>query len=454
MIRGQQLRNLIENGGNRNPIGAVRHLLEGFGLIDQDGQDVRNDCGLPDWTHVLETRAGKNPNFQGRGYKPLEISVRELCESFCGPNWAQVMQNCPRVIADRQSLLAMEAGSIVQLREAGAVVPGDFINVSALTQAITGLYEVAAMEGFNRPDLAFADMLAPDEPTKTFGGKKKIGAGPIADDAEDRLPGNPTKRAGLQEKWMLTPATRETALSIEVLYETLYLDLTGDINTAANDVGYRVKRRKATRIIDCFIGGAGYTYNFKGTTYATYIAAGYYDNDFSNELIHETDVEEVLIKFRDMTDPITGERVSIEPKIIVHDLKKERTINAIMGPNARGFEYRDVSTADPLLINQSEPMYKGRYTTIHSPLIHERLLASVASGGLALSATNAGKYWWMLDNSGDGAFRYSYNWPFRVQQATPSQMDMIDRGIAMFIKTDERGEPYPNQPRKVIRCKN
>lgn len=456
MIRGSELRNLIESNGQRDPVRAVRHLLEGFGLIDVNGREVTTPAGNPDWAHVLETRAGKNPNFEGRGYMPSEVHLREMAEAFCGEHWHRKMQQHAAVL-NRAELLGME-GNVAHLYEAGAgaVVPGDFINVSALTAAVTGLYEVAMLEGFNRPDLTFADRLAPDEPTRTFGGKKIIGAGPIADNAEQRLPGNPTKRAGLAEKWMMTPETQETALGIEVLYETIYLDLTGDVTTQANDVGYRVKRRKATRITDCFIGSTNYTYNFKGSTYATYIAAGYYDNDFSNELVHENQVENVLIKFRDMTDPITGERVMVTPNIVVLDLAKERTANAIFGSAAQSFQYRDdPAGGSAQLINVSTPAYKGRYEIIHSPLIHERLLAAVADGGLALSAANAAKYWWMLDSTNaGGAFRYSQNWPFRVQQATPTQMDMIDRGIAMFIKADERGEPYAKQPRNVVRSKN
>ncbi len=435
MIRGQALRQLVENGGQRNPAALVRHVYEGLGLADANGRRHRTPAGNPDWNKVLEAR-------KNGGYHPEEFSLRELAEVCCGENWAGKMQG-------NQTQVALLESDGVQLLEAGPVVPGDFIDVSALTAVVTGLYEVAMLEGFNRPDIAFADKIAPPDPTKVFGGKKVIGAGPVATNAEIRLPGMPTARASLQEKWITTPATNESALSIEVLFETLYLDLTGDIATQANDIGYRVGRRKLVRCIDCMIGVTTYTYNFNGSTHATYISSGYYDNDFSNELLHETDVEEVLIKFRDMLDPITGERVVVDPNLVILNRGKMRTANAIFGPEAQAVQYRDTGSAP--LINVSNPAYKGRFEILESPIIFERC---IAADGLALSASNAEKYWWAIDTRGGGHVRYSQNWPLRTQSAAPGQKEMIDRGVAMFLKVDERGEPYVREARKAVRSKN
>lgn len=436
MIRGQALRQLVENNGQRNPANLVRHVYQGLGLADANGRRHRTPSDMPDWKKVLEARA------QG-GYLPDEFSLREIAEVLCGENWQRKLN--PANMA--QAALLESQG--VNLLEAGAVAPGDFIDVSALTAVVTGLYEVSLLEGFNRLEF-IGDKLAPDDPTKTFGGKKVIGAGGIGNRSEIRKPGMPTHRSGLTERWINTPATEEHADSIEILYETFYLDQTGDVNAKANEIGYWLRYAQEIQIIDCFIGVATATqYNYKGSTYNTYLANGYYDNDLSNELVHWNNVETMLIKFRDMKDPETNTRTTITPNLVVVNLEKLVTAQSIFGNLADGVQYRDSGSA-PHIRNARSP-YQGQFEILHSPLIYERC---TAADGLALSASNAGKYWWGVDNKNGGHLRWALNWPLRIQTATPTQMDMIDRGIAMFMKADYRGEVYVREARKAVRNKN
>ena len=432
MIRGQALRQLVENNGQRNPAALVRHVYEGLGLADANGRRHLTPSGNPDWQKVLEAR-------QKGGYLPGEFSLLEVAQVLCGENWARKMQGggMQAALLESQGVNLLEAGT-------GAITPGDFIDVNALTAVVTGLYEVSILEGFNKLELDFVSKLAPDDPTKVFGGKKVIGAGGFGNKSEIRKPGMPTHRSGLTERWINTPETQEHADSYEILFETLYLDQTGDVTTKGNDIGYWLRYAQAIQVIDCFIGVTTATqFNYKGSTFSTYLTASTYDNDLSNELVHENNVENVLIKFRDMKDPETGTRVTINPNLVVVNREKRRTADAIFGPNAQSVQYRDSGSAP--LINVSNPAYKGQFSEIiESPLIYERC---VAADGLALSASNAGKYWWMVDSTGGGHLRWSTNWPLRVQQATPTQMDMIDRGVAMFVKAAAKvamsAEPQP-----------
>src|SRR5207245_1681845 len=121
----------------------------------------------------------------------------------------------------------------------------------------------------------------------------------------ERNPGMPTKRVQFGERWIEQPRTVEKALACEVLQETVFLDLTGQVTQEANDLGTWLRYNDELRRIDAFIGVTN-TYKYKGTSYNTYLAASTWDNDFSNELVTEGDVEEVLVKFRDMKDPETG----------------------------------------------------------------------------------------------------------------------------------------------------
>jgi hypothetical protein len=325
-------------------------------------------------------------------------------------------------------------------------MPSAFANINAFTAVTAGLLEVSIMEGFENPAY-IADQLMPAEPTKMFEGRKVIGVTRMGDQAEERLPGMPTKRAQVGERWIEQPRTVENALACEVTQEAVYLDLTGEVLGQANDVGGWLGYRKELRCIDAFIGVTN-TYKYKGTSYNTYQTASTWDNDFSNELLHESDVEEVLIKFRDMTDPETGTRVLIEPNTVLVQRGKLRTINSILGDTAESHRYVDASgSAGQQTL--ARPAYKGRFTVLESPLVYERINAAT---GLNISASNSEKYWWMFEKG--KAIKYAQNWPLRTQQAAPNQADMIDRGVVLFVKADERGVPMWYEPRRVVRCKS
>jgi hypothetical protein len=445
MIGKENLVALLESssGQRSNPGRLVRHVYEGLGLADANGRRHLTPAGNPDWQKVMEAR-------KRNGYLPNEFSLLELANVVIGEDWQRRMS--PNAVA--QAAL-MESQTPLLEAGTGAVTPTDFINVNAFTAVVTGLYEVALLEGFNKLEF-IADRIAPADPTKTFGGKKVIGAGGIGNKSEIRKPGMPTHRSGLTERWINTPATDERADSIEILQETIYLDQTGDVTSKANDIGYWLGYQKDIRCIDCFIGVTTATqYNYKGTTYNTYIdssGSGYVYNDFSNELVHWSNYEQTLLKFREMVDPETSTRVTIRPNLVVVNMEKLVTARAIFGDLAGRVEYRDpASTTVAMNLREMQSPYKGQVEILESPLVYERC---IAADGLALSATNAGKYWWATDTTNGGHVRYAQNWPLRVQQATPTQMDMVDRGVVMFIKADERGEPYVREIRKSVRNKN
>jgi hypothetical protein len=158
----------------------------------------------------------------------------------------------------------------------------------------------------------------------------------------------------------------------------------------------------------------------------------------------------VLIKFRDMKDPQTLTRVLIQPDFAIVNMGKWRTARAVFGDLATGVQYRDIpgSTANPQLIRESAPAYKGLLNILTSPLVFQRC---TDADGLGLSAANAEKYWWVGQS---GCIKYAQNWPLRVQQAVPNTVEMIDRGIVLYSKADERGIPFWYEPRKVVRSKN
>ncbi len=405
-----------------------------MGLSEKDGRRYYDAAG---------NQRLKNPLVNGRERErldPKEFSVKALFEAITGneaspENVAHAFNN-----GDARRSLFEDTG-------AGAIGASAFANINAFTATVSGLLEVSVMEGFQNP-MYIADMLMPPEQTKMFDGRKVIGTTRIGDQAEERLPGMPTKRVQIGERWITQPRTVENALSCEVLQETVYLDLTGEVLQQANKVGEWLAYRKELRVIDAFIGVTN-TYRYKDTAYNTYIANGYFDNTFANELLHESDVEEVLIKFRDMKDPETDTRIMTNPNMVLVQREKLRTAEQIFGSAADMVQYRDApgSTTNPQNVRSAKPFYTGKFQIIESPLVFERINAA---NGLNVNAANSAKYWWTWEKG--KPFVYAQNWPLRTQQAAPNTVDMIDRGVVLFVKADERGIPMVKEPRFVVRC--
>lgn len=443
-------RNLLESQCNGDPREFGRRVTHLLGLTDRKGRYHTGPLGR----RVLRDPTDGNGRPVAR-LDPGEVSTKGLLEAVLGesPNPAAI-----RSYLEHRSLLE-SAGydtwgkSLLEDSGAGAVGASAFSNINAYTGVVSGLLEVAILRAYENPTF-IGDTLAPAEPSKQYEGRKTIGVSRLGNVAEERLPGMPTRRVGAGERWVVQPRTKEKALACEVTQEAMFLDLTGGQlaeHCGAAGVGEWLGYARELDIIDAFIGVTA-SYNYKGTSYATYIAAGYYDNYISsgNDLIHEDNVQAAEIKFRDMTDPDTGTRILTQPNTVLVNRERLRYAHGIFGDTAEGYQLRDNETAGAgvkTIINQTSPYYKGRYKIMESPLVFERC---TASDGLNLSAANAAKAWWMFE-SGSKTLVWVENVPLRTQAAAPGQADLIDRGVVMFVKADLRGIAMWKDPRRSVR---
>lgn len=437
MITRGNVRELLESEGNE-PQRFARRLCHMIGVTDSSGRAYHDKLG----------NRRLRPTATGERLDTSEISLRVLAESLLGED-AIERELRPGLLRDLQERNVLEDTG------AGAIMPSAFANINAFTAVTAGLLEAMVLEAYENP-IFIGDILAPPEPSKQFEGRKTMGVARIGDQAEERLPGMPTKRVQVGERWMTQPRTVENALSCEVTQEAIFLDLTGGQlaeNTGAQGLGEWLGYRKELRIIDSFIGvSTANQFNYKGTTYNTYAAAGtLYDNLISsgNELTHEDNVESVLIKFRDMVDAETATRILIQPNTALVNRKKIRTANSIFGPTAQAYQFRDNETAGAGIktqINVADPAYKGQFRLIESPLVYQRCNAA---DGLNLSAANSEKAWWLFE-AGSKTHVYVQNWPLRTQSAAPNQVDLIDRGVVVYTKADERGVPMWKDPRRSV----
>ena len=445
MIRQQSTKQWYQEAKQSGKPGVfVRDMLHYMGLVDRNGRRYLDHAGNARIQDPVSSTGKPVERF-----RPSEFSLRDLAESVIGEAWDSKLSPSMTQKAELfgQSFPIMEAGT-------GAISASQFADINAFTAVVAGLLEISVLEAFRNPDF-IADQLMPAQTTRMFDGRKVIGVGRIGDAAEVRQPGMPTARINIAERWVQQPRTVENALSAEVTQEAVFLDLTGQVLSEASDVGTWLAFRKELRCIDCFIGVTS-TYVYNGTSYSTFLGpASFYVNDIaSNELLHWDAIQQSLLTFREMTDPTTGTRVLSQPDTILVNMEKLVVAESIVGRTGGPVQYRDApgSTSNPQEIREFQTPYAGKFKILTSPLVYGRCIDAT---GLNLSATAAGKIWWMWQSKGQGQgpFVYAQNWPLRVQQAAPGQMDLIDRGVVLYIKADERGVPMVMEPRKITRNK-
>ncbi len=424
----------------------LNEISHGLGLTDKSGSPSRDKAG--------------NHRLTEQKIRPEQFSIQELAEGIIGSTWRNFFDpsNSSALAKYTVARSLVEQGhpndTRALLESTGVGIdPTAFANINAFTAVVGGLIEVKILEAFQNPSL-IADQLMPAEPTK-LNGQKVIGVSRIGDKAKERKAGEAHQRAQFSERWIETPATRENALAVDVLKETVFFDLTGDILNVASSVGEELAYRKELEVIDTFIGYKN-SFSYSGTAYNTYQTAKTlgFVNDFSNQLQDWTNLQAASLKFARMEDPTTGKRILITPNIIVCNPAKLATANLIMGANLTERRVAgsglNQQTAGVLSVSQTAGNpYSGQFTLLSSPLIEQRC---TDADGLNLSQTNADEYWWLFQSG--KSFRYMQNYPLNVQQAAPNQYEMLDKGIIASYFANERGIPSVWSPWHIVRNKN
>jgi hypothetical protein len=351
-----------------------------------------------------------------------------------------------------------------------------FADVNAWTSVVGGLIEVKILEAFNNPEFV-GDKLMKTVPTK-LNGQKIIGVSRLGDVGEMRKPGMPHRRAGVGERYVTTPETRENALAVDLFKETVFFDLTGQVMQHAGDVGEWLRYRKEIGQIDCVIGVTCQKastapqqetlvpFYYKGVQYDVYsttaqnqtnnVAIGYI-NQVSNDLVDWTSFQTAFTKMVRFTDPETKTRVRVRPnKLIVNPARiatARLILDAIQAERRTAPSSTQATTADLHILRANTNVVREfldeAIELIWSPLIEQRC---TDTDGLALSQANTDIYWWLLQS--DKAFWYMQNWPMTVTQAPSNSYDMLDRGIAATWFCNERGTPAVISPWHTFRNTN
>ena len=441
-----KLRSLYESR-SKETNGRWRFLTEmrkGLGLCDADGNDHRDLAG----NRVLKAREAT----------PEQFSLQELAEAVVGQSWRTFFNPDSRELGRYtvarslvESGFPNEKRALVEATGFG-LDPSAFLNINTFTSIVGGLVEVKILEAFQNPAL-IADQLMPVEATK-LNGQKIIGVQNIGDRGRKRSPGETHPRAQFGERWIETPETRENALAIDVLKETVFFDLTGSLMRQAASVGDELAYRKELEVIDTILGVSN-TFKYNGTTYNTYQTSrtlGYL-NSHVNQLVDWTSLQSSLMLFVKMQDPHTDKRLLITPNTILVNPAKLATANLILGASVtdrRTTPGATQATADTLNISSTPGNpYSGQYTVLSSPLVEQRCLAA---DGLNLNQANTDGLWFTMEKG--KSFRYMQNYPLTVTQASPNQYEMLDKGIVATYFANERGIPSTWSPWHIVKNNN
>lgn len=380
--------------------------------------------------HLVDTLENGKPRL-----RPEQCSLQELAVAICGENWVRSLHGPD----DFGGVMTAEDGS------PSAITPGNFPNVTAYIGAVTGLLDAKILEAYQKPEYVAGRL------TKTLNSKlrqeKLIGAGRIGNVAKLRKPGEPHARAQFGERYVTMPETNNYGSAIDVTTEAVFFDLTNQVLQRAESLGDEMALHKELSVLGVF-SGATNPYVYNGTAYNTYLTSGNWINDVVNVFTDHTDLNVDRALFSRMTDQETGNRIVVNPNLIVVSPAKYESAMQVV--TARTYEQRTNSSAE---IRTGANREAGRYEVLQSPYLDQLLTTATtaAQPGLGLAQSVADDYWWMLDAM--KAFVWVQNWDITTKKASPSDYEMLDRGLVMSVFTNYMGVAGVNEPRQVVRNK-
>lgn len=425
--------------------------------------DFRHKLGLCDrHGNPYKDRAGNRVLKEAR-IEASQFDFSDLGLALAGPRIVEMFGGGRQVLAEyaRHNMIVGERSpddgrALYEAVGAGVDVSA-FADINAWTGTVGGLIERKILEQFQNPDL-IGDELMPPEPTKVNEGQKVIGVSRIGDLAQERQPGMAHQRAGFGERYVTLGKMRENALALDLLKETAFFDLTGQVMPTAGSVGEWVAFRKEIEQIDAFLGittasGQKYQFVYKGTAYDAYstgqtIGQTTFVNSQQNELVDWESVQTAWLRFVRMQDPETATRVQVRPDRAVVNPAKLATAHLIF--SATETERRSAAgatqaTASDLHVLRAQgnvvSQFFGNLKILWSALLEQRCTDAAAGPrpGLGLSQDNANKRWYLYQR--EKFMRWMQAWPLTITQAPANSYEMVDRGVVASWFVNERGMP-------------
>lgn len=338
-----------------------------------------------------------------------EWSIRELFEALVDDG------------SEYLSLSRQTDGGFHHLREGADIVDtSKFVNINGQ------IVYSALMDAYDDP-MFIGERLVTNIPTE-FNGEKIPGIGRVGDDSGVVHEGEEYPRAVIGEEWIETPEIIKRGLILDLTLEEVFHDRTGLITKRASDVGNSIRISKEKRILDVVLGITTAYRRNGAAAVATYQTSDWNNLAASNALVDWTDIENAELKFDGMTDPNTGEPISIGGlTVIVPTALRHTAKNIINATQIRG----TAGTNNETLSNNPLDAYQ------------------LESNQYVKSRTSSDSTWFAGDPK--KAFAYMENWPLRLQTQDDTSHESFNRDVVARYKASEKGTPAVMEPRYMTK---
>ncbi len=320
-------------------------------------------------------------------------------------------------------------------------------------QQISGQFLFSTtMQNYESEQFVFTKMI-PTRNSPFLTGEKIPGISNLGDEATVVNELEEFPLAGVSENYIETPDPRKRGLRIAVSREAIFGDRTGLLVTNVSKLSESLGINQEKRAIDCVIDeGAGasadvnsHRYKWRGDLMATYgnnTGTHSFDNlETGNALLNHTSIDLMEQLFAGMTDPDTGEPISVfaDTLIVAPGLTGTawRVLNAMMvSLQAGGF----ATSGNLYRTDFSNPVGKTEFSAPYK-LMTSRLL------GTRMTIPTS----WYL-GSPSKAFVWMENWPMRMLSAPAMSEDEFKRDIVLQHRIDRRGAYATIEPRLMAKA--
>lgn len=324
----------------------------------------------------------------------------------------------------------------IRASEAGEVMAGDFAT-------ITGQIVFSkTREQFDHEEFIFSKEV--DTMSSSFLGLEKLGMiGRVGDDVTTIEEGGLVPNTGPTQDYIEAPPAQKRGQKVALTWEAVFADRTGQLLQAAADVGFGLGSNKEKRVIDAIVdenAGAksaalgGHRYHWFGTSYATFQTSTPWDNvTATNTLDDWGAIDAAEQTFNAITDPHTGEPLTIIPDSIVVTKQLEKTAQYIIRSTSIRVAVGGFPT-NATASQQYSPNLINPYKILSSRLLATRMATDTT---------------WFLGNL-KRAVCYKEIRPLRVEAAPAGHPDEFDREIVNQWKATEYGNVFVQEPRAIV----
>ncbi len=353
-----------------------------------------------------------------------DLSFRHLMECTMGREAARMLW---------EDINSGHLGNSVLMENAGGA-----IDTSAFSSITGQIVYSEIKERFENPMLIGRNLVEM-KTTNFLDGEKIPGISMPADDFASLGELQPYPWVGISEDYIETPRPVKRGGTIGVTRELVKADRTGGLLDRVGMIGDAMALNREKRILTTVLDTGTPTYKRNGQTavaaYSTSTTNHPFVNTHSNALQDYTDIENMMLLFDAITDPITGEPIVVGGADIIVPSALSVTANRLKNAT----EVRQVANSIETI--GSNPLSQGGLNG------HARI-GNIWSSAYVKSITGSASTW--FGGNFKKAFRYISVWDIEVAQV-PNSAELFLRDVLFALKCGEFGVGYCHEPRYVVR---